>query len=190
MNLFQIILLGASAYLAYKIYEHIQTLQEPANTPASTPPARVDRNAEELIAEADVAFENDDLSKAKSLLAEADVKDPNNAQTLGKIAYILAHEGESARAIEHYEHSLSIEEDDMVHNALASLYRDKEEYEKAQEHYKKALAIDADYDVTYYNYGNLLQDMEKTDEAKEMYEKALSLNPDFTQAREELERLS
>ncbi len=190
MNLFQLILLGASAYLAYKIYEHIQTLQDPQESKPNTPPPRDKRTAQELIDEADEAFQNDDLAQAKSLLAEADVLEPNNAQTLGKIAYILANEGDSERAIEHYEHSLSIEEDDMVHNALASLFRDKEDYERAEGHYKSALALDDAYDVTYYNYGNLLQDLERLAEAKVMYAKALELNPEFTQAREELEKLS
>ena len=188
MNLFQLILLGASAYMAYKIYEHIQTLQDPERQ--NTPPPRVDKSASELIEEADMAFEEEDFSRAKALLAEADVKEPNNAQTLGKLAYILAKEGETERAIEHYTHSLEIEEDDMVHNALASLYREEKEYDAAKEHYEKALRIDSKYDVTYYNYGNLLQDMENIDEAKKMYQKALDINPDFSQAQEELEKIS
>ncbi len=77
----------------------------------------------------------------------------------------------------------------MVHNALASLYRDKGEFEKAKEHYEASLVIDSEYEVTYFNYANLLVDMDEKERAKVMYEKALKVKPDFMQAKFELEKL-
>ncbi|MDX1296529.1 MAG: tetratricopeptide repeat protein, partial [Sulfurimonadaceae bacterium] len=80
--------------------------------------------------------------------------------------------------------------DDLVHNAMASIFREQGAFEKAKEHYEAALGIDPEYEVTYFNYANLLIDMEESEEAKKMYEKALEIKPDFMQAKFELEKLS
>ena len=43
MTLFQIMMLGASAYFAFKIYEHIQTLEEPEKTNTNTNKVNYDK---------------------------------------------------------------------------------------------------------------------------------------------------
>ncbi len=190
MNTFQIILLLATAFFAYRIYEHIQGLQDPAalKTPPRKMPAPYDPEA--LVEKADEAYESGDLGGAKALLAEADVKSPNNPEILNKLGFILAKEGDTDRAMEHYQASLEVnDEDDMVHSALASLYREQGDYEQAKEHYEKALAIDSEYATTYFNFANLLVDMDEKERAKVMYEKALQYDPDFMQAKFELEKL-
>jgi tetratricopeptide (TPR) repeat protein len=78
------------------------------------------------------------------------------------------------------------ENDDLTHNAIASLYRADNAYERSQDHYLKAIEIDASYAQTYYNYANLLVDMGEIEEARNMYKRALDLQSDFPQAREAL----
>lgn len=190
MTTFQIIMLAATLFFAWKIYEHVQGLQdsderadEPKRAPASYDP-------EALVEKADEAYEAGDLGGAKALLAEADVKSPDNPEILNKLAFILAKEGDTQRAMEHYHASLEVDEqDDLVHNALASLYREAGDYENAKLHYEKSLAIDSEYAVTYFNYANLLVDMDQKERAKVMYEKALQYDPQMLQAKFELEKL-
>ena len=89
-----------------------------------------------------------------------------------------------------YLKSLAIDaNDDMVHSAIASLYRRTSEFDKAKSHYDRALEIDDEYEVTYYNYANLLVQLGENERAVELYEKALEINSDFDEAREELEKL-
>ena len=190
MTLFQIVMLIATAFFAFKIYEHVQNMEDPAEgrssgrQPEPSDPQR-------LVDLADEAFEAEDLGKAKALLAEADSLAPDSPEILNKLAFILAKEGDERRAIDHYLHSLKIDpDDDLVHNALASIYRAKGDYVDARNHYEAALAIDDAYEVTYFNYANLLVDMEKPEEAKAMYDKALEIKPDFMQAKFEREKLS
>jgi len=190
MTVFQLVLLAVTAFFAYRIYEHIQSLQEPkTGTLITKEPAPFDPEA--LIEAADRAYEASDLGKAKALLAEADIKMPDNPEILNRLGFILAKEGDVERAIEHYRASLKIDgSDDTVHNAIASLYREKKDFQSAQKHYEHALAIDGDYEVTYFNYANLLVDMGEPARAKVMYEKALELKPDFMQAQFELDKLA
>lgn len=190
MTTFQLVLLAITAYFAYRIYAHIQSLEDKPvdEVMKKRPPAPFDPEA--LIEAADKAYEAEDLGKAKALLAEADVKMSGNPEILNRLGFILAKEGDTDRAIEHYLDSLKVEDDDMAHNAVASLYREKGDFERAKEHYERALAIDSEYAVTYFNYANLLVDMGETERAKVMYEKAVKFDPELLQAKFELDKLS
>lgn len=190
MSLFQLLMIAMAAFFSFKVYKHIQTLED-------AKPKEDDKNSgfasydpPMLVKRADEAFVKGDLKQAFFLLDEANGKDPNNAEILGKIGYVLAKQGQSNEAISSYQEALHVEpKNDIFHNAIASLYRELKKFSKAQEHYQEALKIDANYAVTYFNYANLLVDMQRYSEAKEMYEKALHVDENFTQAKEELEKI-
>ncbi len=189
MTLFQIIMLGASAFFAFKVYEHIQTLQDPAPKREDTPPSSFD--PESLIIKADEAFESGDLQKALALFTEANAKKSQNSDVLFKMGYILQQLDKKDEALNYYKEALEMDKDnEYIHNSIASVYRSKEEFVSARMHLSASLDINDKNPITYYNYGNLLVDMKHTDEAKEMYKKALEINPEFKEAQEELQKLS
>ena len=198
MTIFQLLMLGASAFFAFKIYEHIQTLQEPEdqnNTPQPTEEKSAETfspfSPEALIEKADVAYEEEDYKKALALLHEANAKEENNEEVIFKIAFILQKSGDNQEALKYYKDAVSLDRDnEYIHNAMASIYRENKEYTSAKIHLKASLEIDDTNPITYYNYGNLLVDSESLEEAKTMYEKAIELNPDFEEAKEELEKLA
>ena len=197
MTVFQLLLLGASAFFAFKIFEHIQTLQEPQeenNNTNNDEPRSAEAfspfDPEALVQKADEAFEQGDLKRALALLSEADAKEPQNSETLFKLGFILQQRDENDEALTYYKKALEVDkEKEYIHNAMASIYKINGEYTSAKMHLNASLAIDDENAITYYNYGNLLVDMEHKDEAKDMYKKALEINPDFNEAKEELERL-
>ncbi|MBU0721536.1 tetratricopeptide repeat protein [bacterium] len=198
MTVFQLLMLGASAFFAYKIYQHVQTLQDP-EPKADNQDGEGHRSAEafsmfdpeSLIQKADIAFEEKDFEKALALLNEANAKqNNNNSDTLFKIAYILQQAGDNDEALKYYKEALELDKDnEFIHNAMASIYRSNGEFISAKMHLTASLEIDDSNPVTYYNYGNLLVDMQKNDEAIEMYEKALLIDPEFSEAKEEIEKL-
>ena len=200
MTVFQLLMLGASAYFAYKIYEHIQTLkdpeefQQPSNEEIESESRSADAfspfDPETLVRRADEAFEEKDFQKALALLTEANAKDSYNPDILFKIAYILQQSGDNTEAIKYYKEALEVDtENEYIHNSMASIYRQNGEFTSAKMHLHASLEIESENPVTYYNYGNLLVDMQRNDEAVEMYAKALEINPDFVEAKEEMEKL-
>lgn len=193
MTLFQILMLGLAAFFSYKVYLHVQSLEDEEGGQKQTPPSQngfSPFDPPQLVKKADEAFMAGDFKKAFALLDEANIKDPNNPDILGKMGYISAQEERDNEAISYYKEALSVDKyNDTMHNALASLFRKIGDFPKAEEHYKKALEIDADYDVTYFNYANLLVDMNQYDEALKMYEKALELNPELEEAKEEIQKI-
>ncbi|MCF6330089.1 MAG: hypothetical protein L3I99_00910 [Sulfurimonas sp.] len=205
MTTLQLIMLGISAFFAYKVFEHIQTLQsrDGNQNSNSNQNSDLDSNnedkgmdsfspfsASELIQKADEAFEEGDAQKSLAFLIEADVKAPNDTEILFKLGYISASIDDNMNAIRYYRRSLDINNnDEFVHNSLASVYRKEKQFSSAKLHLNDSLAINDANPVTYYNYGNLMLDMENEEAAQEMYQKAIKLNPDFQEAKEELAKL-
>jgi len=197
MTVFQLLMLGASAFFAYKIYEHIQTLKDSeteGNLESETTPRTADSfstsNASSLIEKADAEREKGNLDKALAIYSEAKIKEPENAEVLFKMGYTLSLQERDEEALEYFTDAL--EQDDanpFTHQAMASIYRKEGKFALAQKHLQRSLELNSEDRVSYYNYGNLLVDMKEFDKAKEMYAKALEIDPDFKEAKAELEKL-
>jgi Tfp pilus assembly protein PilF len=192
MTLFQIILLLVAAFFAYQVYMHIQNIDEDAEPVFGQEPEQIEMEptADERIEEADQAYMDGDIDRARVLLEETVSRFPHLPEAMNKLAFILAKQGSTQAAEEQYKASLDIApNDDMTHNALATVLVSQDKDDEAEDHYKKALEIDDNYEVTWFNYANLMQKMEQIEKAKEMYAKALQIDPEFEPAREELEKL-
>jgi len=197
MTVFQLLMLGASAFFAFKIFQHIQTLQDPQ--PSSKDDSEdASRSADafstfdssSLIEKGDEALEGGDLQKALAIYSEANIKEPNSAETLFKMGYTLGLQDRDDEALDYYKEVLELDKSNTyTHQAMASIYRKNGEFASAKLHLNALVDIDDSNPITFYNYGNLLVDMEHLEEAKKMYINAIELNPDFIEAKEELEKL-
>jgi len=188
MTIMQIILLGASAFFAFKIYEHAQGLQDPEEVQGQPEVETVDIEA--LVEEADKAYDAGHLLEARELLKQAHEHDRAIPELSNRLGFVISKMGNHEESLKLYNHSLSLKEDDVTHLAIASELKALGRLDEAEVHYKKAIELDPDYEVTYFNYGNLLVDMKRIAEAKMMYERALEIEPDLEAAKEELERLN
>lgn len=194
MTVFQLLMLGAAAFFAFKIYEHVQTLKDPQGDQdgdtGPNPRAFSPHDAQMLVTKAEDAYEQEDYSKAIALLSEADIKDPDNAEILYRLGYMLQKSGDNDEALHQYKRALELDKNnEYIHGSIASVYRAKEEYASARMHLNASLDIDPQNPVTHYNYGNLLVDMKSMEQALEMYEKAVELDPEFVEAQEEIAKL-
>ena len=150
MSFFQLLMLGASAYFAYKIYEHIQTLQDSEGEGAqgtTETPRTADAfstfDVESLIAKADEARENGNLDKALAIYSEAKIKDTGNAEVLFKMGYTLSLQGREEEALEYFKEALEIDKNNpFTHLEMAYVYIEDGEYASARNHLNIALEID------------------------------------------------
>jgi tetratricopeptide (TPR) repeat protein len=197
MTVLQLLMLGASAFFAYKIFEHVQTLQDPQEKQdysneddSKSADTFSPFDPEALVEKADAAYEEKDFQKALALLMEADAKRANDSDILYKIGYILQQTSDNDEALNYYKKALEVDKDnEFIHNSIASIYRANGEFASAKMHLNASLDIDNTNPITYYNFGNLFVDMKHFEEAKDMYTRALEADPDFSQAKEELEKL-
>lgn len=185
MTFFQLLMLGISAFFAYKIYEHVQTLPDPQDV-ADT----VENDVQSLLQEADELLDKKDFQKALTLYSEANHRMPHDSDTLFKMGYAMDKQERYDEAVEYYKEALEYDKNNTAfHQAIASAYRKMGEFASAKNHLNASLELDDSNPITYFNYGNLLVDMKHIDEAKEMYKNALEIDEDFYPAKHELEKL-
>lgn len=152
MTLFQILMLGASAFFAYKIYEHIQTLQDPKEPLDSDDSSKNEERTAEafstfdsssLIEKADEEVHNGDLQKALAIFSEANIKEPHNDETLFKMGYVLALQERNEEAIEYFKEALEVDRaNPFTHLEMALVYIKETEFASARLHLNEALEID------------------------------------------------
>lgn len=186
MNIFQIIMLLAAAYFSYRVYLHIQTLEDPDVLKTR----RYTHTVNELIQSADNSFINGNYKQAALFLQEAYEQNQDDVEVLEKLGFVLAMQGEYESALTYYNKALQIEpKDALLCNKTATAYRNLGQYNKAQELLQHSIALDPSNKATYFNYGNLLIDMNDKDKAVEMYKKALEIDSGFKEAKDALDEL-
>ena len=193
MSLFQLMLLGASAFFAYKVYEHIQTLDD-SNEEGTFVDEDEKLQVTEKSSHQDEAMDliqEQKYSEAIAILVPIVDADATNIDAINALAFSYLKVKNNRNAMKYYERSLALDDNnDVTHLAFASLLKEIREYTKAQEHYKRAIEIDTNYEIAYFNYANLLVEMENLSEAKAMYKRAIEIEPTFNQAKFELDKLS
>lgn len=144
MTIFQLLMLGASAYFAFKIYEHIQTLQEPNKNDSSANHTSI-VDIDTLIEDADKAREDNNFDRALAIYSEAKQKDPKNAEVLFKMGYTMMLQERDDEALEYFLESLEFDENNpFAYKEIAKIYEKQGLQEKADEFYEKARRLDED----------------------------------------------
>jgi len=159
MTLFQVLMLAGSAFFAFRIYEHIQTLKDSSrgeNTQQNeheqdiqaevrTADAFSTFDSETLIKKADEARENNDLDKAIALYREANIKEPQDAEVLFKMGYTLFIAKRFDEALEYLEESITVDaQNPFAYKTMSEIYLELGDEQKADEYAKKAKEIDED----------------------------------------------
>jgi tetratricopeptide (TPR) repeat protein len=139
-------MLGASAFFAYKIYEHIQTLQDPQEkNDGRSADAFSTFDASSLIEKADEERERGDLNKALAIYSEANIKERENAEILFKMGYTLNRLERYDEALEYILDSLKIDDQNpFAYAEAAKAYEALGDKEKAQTFQAKAKELDED----------------------------------------------
>ncbi|SFV66385.1 hypothetical protein MNB_SM-6-398 [hydrothermal vent metagenome] len=143
MTIFQLLMLGASAFFAYKIYEHIQTLQDPKEDDRRSVDAFSTFDASTLIQSGDEAMQKGDYQKALAIYSEANIKSPKNDEVLFKMGYTLAKQQRDDEALEYFDEALQEDADNpFTYLEMAKIYLKRDDKERAQNYLQKALALE------------------------------------------------
>ena len=152
MTLFQLLMLGASAFFAFKIYEHIQTLKEPEDTDSKSPnePKRTAEafstfDSSSLIEKADDEVVAGNLDKALAIYSEANIKKKGNGEVLFKMGFVMALQKRNEEALEYFKEALEVDsQNPFTHLEMAHVYIEDGEFASARTHLNAALELDPD----------------------------------------------
>ena len=130
------------------------------------------------LAELDSELGNDlEAIKGYALLDNRSIYQQTGISTYQRIGISYARLGKFESAIEFLEKAIELEYDDQVAFELASLYFDKEEYQKAVLYFKQLDTISPDFEGYEYGYSLALHKEHRTEEALKIAQQGLSKNP-------------
>lgn len=201
MTIFQLILFAITAYFAYQVYKHVSSLEDRGEVPRPFDDGGIESDikeftpktiysVQELISQADEAYEKGELDKALMILREANYQKPYDAEILYKIGFILYRQKDYQNAIEALEDALKGDDKDAsIYALMASSYRAQNNFPQASKMIQEALHLENDNPVYHFNYANILQDLGHIEDAIKEYKKALELDSSLDAAKEEIEKL-
>ena len=130
------------------------------------------------LAELDSELGNDlEAIKGYAILDNRSIYQQTGISTYQRIGLSYARLGKFESAIEFLEKAIELEYDDQVAFELASLYFDKEEYQKAVLYFKQLDTISPDFEGYEYGYSQALHKEHRTEEALKIAQQGLSKNP-------------
>ena len=130
------------------------------------------------LAELDSELGNDiEAIKGYAQLDNRSIYQQTGISTYQCIGLSYARLGKFESAIEFLEKAIELEYDDQVAFELASLYFDKEEYQKAVLYFKQLDTISPDFEGYEYGYSLALHKEHRTEEALKIAQQGLSKNP-------------
>jgi tetratricopeptide (TPR) repeat protein len=120
---------------------------------------------------------------AVKIFSEGIAEDPNNPLLFFYRGLAQENTGRVEEALEDYRKVMVLKPDFLLpYSRSGKIYARQQNYEMANEVYKKSVEL-GDKDVTtIYNYGVVLINLGKSAEAQSVFENLLSLDPDYADA--------
>ena len=130
------------------------------------------------LAELDSELENyQEAIQGYAQLDNRSIYEQTGISTYQRIGFAYAQLGKFETAIEFLEKALELEYDDLTAFELASLYFDREEYQKAVLYFKQIDTISPDFEGYEYGYSQALHKEHQAQEALLIAKQGLEKNP-------------
>ena len=130
------------------------------------------------LAELDSELENyQEAIQGYAQLDNRSIYEQTGISTYQRIGFAYAQLGKFETASEFLEKALELEYDDLIAFELASLYFDREEYQKAVLYFKQLDTISPDFEGYEYGYSQALHKEHQVQEALRIAKQGLEKNP-------------
>ena len=130
------------------------------------------------LAELDSELENyQEAIQSYAQLDNRTIYEQTGISTYQRIGFAYAQLGKFETATEFLEKALELEYDDLTAFELASLYFDREEYQKAVLYFKQLDTISPDFEGYEYGYSQALHEEHQVQEALRIAKQGLEKNP-------------
>jgi len=151
-----------------------------------------------------ILFEKGDLDRAKKYFKEAIRDNPRSCIAINNLGMVYLEEERIKEAIAEFKKALDIEPDNKeaggnlslaeemlarpaeTHNSLGQLYYSRNNLERAETQFKKALEYNPKYTIAIGNLGIVYMRKGRYEEAKRQFNEVLRLSPEDAAARQNL----
>jgi len=146
-------------------------------------------NPDRLMKLGQAYLESGDPEGADEVFKSAVKQDSMNADRRTAIGELFLKAGQEERAAETFRDSLHLKEDINVYNRLGIALRRKGKFKEAIKEYKRAIKVDPNDEVLYYNIGRAFMQDRNFKSARKAFGKALAVDSGFEDAKKMLKKL-
>lgn len=132
------------------------------------------------------AFKTGDFSTALKLYRKLADKDPNDYESLHNIGFIFLSVKQGAEAIDYFIKANNIHESPIHWNNLGRAYQQVKKYSEAQDAYTKAMQLDMNDPMPWYNLTVCLREMGNVEESITELEKLIQAHPSHAGSNNDL----
>ncbi len=173
-----------------KEYQYVADLETFQKQQKKLDPKKL--KAEEHVKTGERHLENKEYNSAEYEFGMALKYDEKNLRAHHGLSKVYLETGQIEKAKEYLKKIGELEdlfdkENKHIFNEYAINLRKQGMYDEAIKNYKKAIAIDPEDEVLYYNLARAYYEKKEYDEAIKNLKKALELKPDFIEAKKALE---
>lgn len=129
-----------------------------------------------------------DTEKGERALQLAMKNAEHNADIHTEVGEVYLASGDETKAAAAFSNSININESVHVYNRLGIALRKKFQYEEAFKVYLKAIKMEPENEVLFFNMGRLRMEQEMYGEAAEYFKKALAIDPEFAECKDMLKK--
>ena len=136
------------------------------------------KSIDDLYTEARVLFDRGDYAKAIAIYEQIMAERPNDTRPILALAHTYRYWHKHKESEQFFLAALEIDNtNSFIYTDLGKLYRNMNEYEKAEAAFKKSLSLDPNQSDTYgYGLGYLYLEQDRFAEAETAFKKALELD--------------
>ncbi|MBI4667074.1 MAG: tetratricopeptide repeat protein [Nitrospinae bacterium] len=131
-----------------------------------------------------------DKEKADQALEMATRNAEHNPDIHTQIGEVYLAAGDDSKAADAFSHSIDIFESVHVYNRLGIALRKKGQFDEALKVYQRAIKLEPENEVLYFNVGRLLMEQAFYRDAAEYFRKALDLDPEFAECKNMLSKVN
>jgi len=175
---------GGEKKLLEEIYEMRKVLQEDVNENAQKDLEALENRKSEGLARGQQHLDEQQFDEARQVFDKLTSEFPGDAELKADIADRYYKTGLNQDAVGHLSQAIN-ESPESIHlyNRIGMVLRKMQDYESAENYFRRALGICQTDEYLFFNLGRLYYDWQKWGKMAEAAKLAIAINPNFVEAK-------
>jgi tetratricopeptide (TPR) repeat protein len=175
---------GEEKKLREQILEMLKVLQDDVNENAQKDLAALEVNRQAGLERGQKFLEQQEFDQAKQVFDALTAEFAGDAELKAEVAERYQKAGLNQEAVGYLSAAIAESPNSLhLYNRIGIVLRKMQDFQSAENYYKKALEISQADEYLFFNLGRLYFDWQRWDKTAEAAQRAVGLNPNFDQAK-------
>ncbi|MBA4356241.1 MAG: tetratricopeptide repeat protein [Humidesulfovibrio sp.] len=175
---------GEEKKLLEQIFEMRKVLQEDVNEGAQKDLAALETNRQAELERGQKHLEQQEFDQARQVFDRLTAEYAGDAELKAEVAERYQRAGLNEEAVGYLSAAITESPNSLhLYNRIGIVLRKMQDFQSAENYYKKALELTQADEYLFFNLGRLYFDWQRWDKTAEAAQSAIGLNPEFQEAK-------